>query len=253
VAKIIVAFLVFSFLLTKPALAAVSLTLEPQSAKFYKGLDFLVNVLAAPAGAQTGAITTVLDISPNLLLKDLAAGSFFPYPAGTEMLALGISCVRDADCRTLADGVRCDLATSRCVNNYYSPNTATKIRFDLGAACEVAGTSCYPPTTDGVLATLRLQPNKVGVFSLGFNGETQAAVLGNDTDVANPGEPITINVLPQCSQIDWDANGKIDIKDIQTVAGRWNTADTAYDLDESGLINIKDIQYVSSRWGEFCI
>lgn len=58
----------------------------------------------------------------------------------------------------------------------------------------------------------------------------------------------------------WDTNAddRIDILDVQAVAGRWNTKvgdllyAPKYDFNTDGRIDILDVQAVAGRWNTLC-
>ncbi len=98
--------------------------------------EFTVAVLATPGNsAKITAVTSVVSHSSNLTLVSVTPGTFFSYPAGTEMLDLGTTCSVASDCRTSAAGVTC--TSARCVNSTYPARVTGTVRFDLGAACDV--------------------------------------------------------------------------------------------------------------------
>jgi hypothetical protein len=73
-----------------------------------------------------------------------------------------------------------------------------------------------------------------------------------------PSPTVTPTPPPPCRG-DLNGDGKIDIIDVQIIAGRWNTKsghplyEKRYDLDEDGDIDIFDVQAVTSRWGTACL
>lgn len=243
---------------------SVPLTLNPSTTIFYKDQEFTVDIIASPSGITVGGTTIILDHSEFINLTSVTPGNFFQYPANTEMLAFGITCSQQSDCRTSASEVSCSPSTHYCKNQHYPDNTSAQLRFDLGAACEISGTNCFPAANIGPVAQIKIKPNKIGNYNLSFNPETAVAVFDENNEpvasnAAQLGDPLNIRVIPQCSAIDFDTNQQVNVNDIQQISSRWNKStgddgyETKYDIDENGIIDIRDIQFVSSRWLETCL
>lgn len=62
---------------------------------------------------------------------------------------------------------------------------------------------------------------------------------------------IPVTAYLGCGLADVNCNGDVDISDIQTVAGRWETpagTEYYYDLNDDGLIDLSDIQTAAELW-----
>lgn len=208
----------------KAAGERVDLSFEP-STPISVGLntEFTVNIRMAPdltSGVQVTAASVSASFPAYITLVSITPGAFFSYtPTTMEMLALGVTCTSPTmvatDCRTTALGITCSGTPGFCKNSTYPTNTATQLRFDLGAACDVThlgcinnacavvkgagadtegcsisvttctggatnvAAKCYPSTTSGILATLRFKSGSTSGSggNIAFNSATQVSGL----------------------------------------------------------------------------
>jgi hypothetical protein len=110
------------------------------------------------------------------------------------------------------------------------------------------------PSGAGVVARIRLLPKAISTASLRLVRGQATTVLGGDI----PLRMIDGNLTIVACLGDFDGDADVDIVDVQSVAGRWNssvgspTYDHRYDLDGDGDIDIVDVQTVAGRWNTRC-
>ncbi|MBN1919603.1 MAG: DUF1906 domain-containing protein [Anaerolineae bacterium] len=110
------------------------------------------------------------------------------------------------------------------------------------------------PSGNGVLAYIRFQAQSSGETPLHFANHSTLDIEGALLPTTASDGHITVVACLG----DFNADGQIDISDIQTIAGRWRIRhtdplyETRFDLNGNGEIDISDIQTVASRWLVVC-
>ena len=144
-------------------------------------------------------------------------------------------------------------------------------------------TGNYDPSSNPIV-TVQFKTKTIGATAITFkydgNGITiDSNIVTNDsgdpTDIlSDTPNPLNITVaelatpvpsttpLPspiECTSMDYNSSGSIDVQDIMQASSRWNTKtgdtnyDVLYDLNNDGQINIIDIQTIAGRWNENCV
>ena len=127
-------------------------------------------------------------------------------------------------------------------------NTTGKVTY--GAAS--LGNDIPGPNGNGNLAQVCLMPKKAGVAALDLTNGVMTTRQGQSIPVALSDGSVTIS---SCYWADVNCDNKVDIIDIQLVAGRWGAKlgdpqyDPLYDIDDNDKIDIIDIQMVAGQWG----
>ena len=129
-------------------------------------------------------------------------------------------------------------------------NTAGKVTFgafSFGSPPAVSGA--------GTLATITFQPKIVGSTVLHLQTTGLSDPNGNAISVAT--EDGQVQIL-NCFG-DFNGDNKVDIFDLQRVAGHWNCRtgqacyDAQYDTEPDGDIDVFDLQRFAAAWGTTCV
>jgi hypothetical protein len=111
------------------------------------------------------------------------------------------------------------------------------------------------PSGGGVLFHLELTGGAIGRSRLGIEGSALAEPGGAEIEHARSDGAVSVG---ECMVGDFDCNCIIDIRDVMAVVRRWGAVegdpdyDPLYDMDADGDIDIVDVQIEAGLWGRRC-
>lgn len=133
------------------------------------------------------------------------------------------------------------------VNPTINNNTGEVV---YGAA--TLGENTPGPNGGGHLARVCFTPKQKGTADLTLTNGVLTDVQGESIAATLQHGSVTVS---SCFWADLNCDNKVNVIDIQLVAGHWNTEpgdpgyDPAYDINDNNRIDIIDIQMVAGQWG----